>query len=110
MHSNDMQRIMRGFISSVALVMWHYPQSLLWKTNSAFPLFYLGSLLALIFQRTAYWQRICLQYGKPEFNPWVGKIPWRREWLPTPVFLPEEFFMGREAWQATVDRMAISWT
>jgi len=22
------------------------------------------------------------------FNPWVGKIPWRREWLPTPVFLP----------------------
>ena len=25
------------------------------------------------------------------FNPWVGKLPWRREWLPTPVFLPEEF-------------------
>ena len=25
------------------------------------------------------------------FNPWVGKIPWRRERLPTPVFLPEEF-------------------
>ena len=24
------------------------------------------------------------------FNPWVGKIP-RREWLPTPVFLPREF-------------------
>ena len=22
------------------------------------------------------------------FNPWVGKIPWRREWQPTPVFLP----------------------
>ena len=21
----------------------------------------------------------------------VGKIPWRREWLPTPVFLPREF-------------------
>ena len=21
------------------------------------------------------------------FNPWVGKIPWRREWLPTAVFL-----------------------
>ena len=27
----------------------------------------------------------------PGFNPWVGKIPWRREWLPTPVFLPGEF-------------------
>ena len=22
-----------------------------------------------------------------EFNPWVKKIPWRRQWLPTPVFL-----------------------
>ena len=20
------------------------------------------------------------------FNPWVGKIPWRRKWQPTPVF------------------------
>ena len=24
------------------------------------------------------------------FNPWVGKIPWRREWQPTPVFLSGE--------------------
>ena len=24
-------------------------------------------------------------------RPWVGKIPWRREWLPTPVFLPGDF-------------------
>ena len=22
------------------------------------------------------------------FDPWVGKIPWRRHWPPTPVFLP----------------------
>ena len=22
--------------------------------------------------------------------PWAGKIPWRREWQPTPVFLPGE--------------------
>ena len=34
------------------------------------------------------WQRICLQYKRPRFDPWVGKIPWR-EWQPTPVFLPE---------------------
>ena len=26
-----------------------------------------------------------------EVQPWVGKIPWRRKWLPTPVFLPGEF-------------------
>ena len=25
------------------------------------------------------------------FDPWVGKIPWRREWLHTPVFLPGKF-------------------
>ena len=24
------------------------------------------------------------------FDPWVAKIPWRREWPPTPVFLPGE--------------------
>ena len=24
------------------------------------------------------------------FNPWVGKIPWRRAWQPTPEFLPGE--------------------
>jgi len=24
------------------------------------------------------------------FNPQFGKIPWRRKWLPTPVFLPGE--------------------
>ena len=22
------------------------------------------------------------------FNPWVGKIPWRKQWQPSPVFLP----------------------
>ena len=31
--------------------------------------------------------RLCLQYRRPGFDPWVGKIPWRREWQPTPVFL-----------------------
>ena len=34
------------------------------------------------------WQRICLQRRRCGFNPWVRKIPWRREWLPTQVFLP----------------------
>ena len=32
-----------------------------------------------------------MQDGRPGFNPWVGKIPWRREWQPTPVFWPGEF-------------------
>ena len=28
--------------------------------------------------------------GRHGFDPWVGKIPWRRAWQPTPVFLPGE--------------------
>ena len=37
------------------------------------------------------WQRICLQCRRPRLEPWVENIPWRREWLPTPVFLLGEF-------------------
>ena len=47
------------------------------------------------------WQRIHLQCRRPRFDPWVGKIPWRREWLSSPVFLPGES-MDRGAWWATV--------
>ena len=28
---------------------------------------------------------------RPRFDPCIRKIPWRREWLPTPVFLPGAF-------------------
>jgi len=31
-------------------------------------------------------------------NPWVGKIPWRRERLPTPVSWPEEFLGLYSPW------------
>ena len=30
------------------------------------------------------------------FDPWVKKIPWGREWLPTPEFLPGEFHGQRK--------------
>ena len=33
---------------------------------------------------------ICLQCGRPGFDPWDGKIPWGRKQQPTPVFLPGE--------------------
>ena len=29
--------------------------------------------------------------GRPGFDLWIGKISWRREWLPTSVFWPGEF-------------------
>ena len=35
-------------------------------------------------KESAYLCRRCRRHG---FNPWVGKIPWRRAWQPTPVFL-----------------------
>ena len=34
---------------------------------------------------------ICGQICGSRFHPWVGKISWRREWQPTPVFLRGEF-------------------
>ena len=38
------------------------------------------------------WWRTGLKLDRSGFNPWVGKITWRRERLPTPVFWPEEFY------------------
>ena len=32
-----------------------------------------------------------LQCRRPEFDPWVWKIPWRREWPPTLAFFTGEF-------------------
>ena len=32
----------------------------------------------------------CRRHKRQKFDPWVGKIPWRRAWQPTPVFLPGE--------------------
>ena len=34
-------------------------------------------------------------HKRQRFNPWVGKIPSRRAWQPTPVFLPGESFGQR---------------
>ena len=48
-------------------------------------------------------QRIHLQCRKCGFDPWVRKIPWRRKWLPIPVFLPgtshgQRSLMGCSPW------------
>ena len=42
------------------------------------------------FPGSSHSKRIHLQCGRPGFDSWVGKIPWRRAWQPTPVFLPRE--------------------
>ena len=54
-------------------------------------LIYHNELIRLRLPLWLSWQRIHLQCGRPGFDPWVGKIPWRRERLPTPVFWPGEF-------------------
>ena len=40
----------------------------------------------------------CRRHKRWGFGAWVGKIPWRRAWQPTPVFLPGDP-MDRGAWQ-----------
>ena len=42
-------------------------------------------------------QLVCLKWRKPGFDPWVGKILWRKQWQPTPVSLP-----GKSHWQRSL--------
>ena len=49
----------------------------------------------------------CGRHKRYRFDLWVGKIPWRGEWQPTPVFLPGKS-MNRGAWWATVHGVAKS--
>ena len=56
--------------------------------------------------------RICLQcrrYRRCRFDPWVGKIPWRRSQQATPVFLMENP-MDRGTWQVKVHSITKSQT
>ena len=45
---------------------------------------------------------------RPEFDPWVRNVPWRREWQPTPVFLPGKSW-GQRSLGATVRGVTKSW-
>ena len=52
--------------------------TLMWHLSSGLPLW-------------ISWWRSHWQCMRPGFNLWVGKIPWRRDQQPTPVFWPGEF-------------------
>ena len=47
----------------------------------------------------------CRRWKRQGFNPWVGKILWRRALQPTPIFLPEESYELRSL-RGTVHRVA----
>ena len=48
-----------------------------------------GDMVKDLFQRVKNCLR-CRRHRRHEFGSWVWKIPWRREWQPIPVFLPEK--------------------
>ena len=50
------------------------------------------------------------QCKRHSFNPWVGKIPWRRKWQSTLVFMPGKSHGQRTLVGYTVHGVAKSWT
>ena len=52
-----------------------------------------------------------LQCRNCSFDSWVGKIPWRRAWQPTPVFLPGESHRQRSLGLQSIgsQRVGIDW-
>ena len=62
------------------------------KTQKEYPLYdsiYI-TLRKMRISLVAQMESVCLQWGRPWFDPWAGKIPWRRKWQPTPILLPGE--------------------
>ena len=58
----------------------------------------------LAMQKT--WVR-SLGWEDPEFDPWAGKIPWRRETLPTPVFWAGELHGLYSPWVAKSQTLSL---
>ena len=54
-------------------------------------------------------KELACQCRKCAFDPWVRKIPWRRAWQPTPLFLSGESH-GQRSLVGTVHGVAKSWT
>ena len=68
------------------------PKALYLHSNLIRPtMFHRTSLMVQMVRRLA--------YDRPGFDPWVGKILWRRKWQPTPVPLPGK----SHGWRSVVD-------
>ena len=67
---------------------WEWaPSSHSWLTREQ-SAFYHSGLCAYGLPRYLRGKESACQGGRPGFNPWVGKVPWRRKWQSTPVSLP----------------------
>ena len=68
-----------------------FPKNRLWRFCSAMKASK-GKSYQLIIEIELYWwisgKELACQFRRHGFDPWLGKIPWRRKWKPTPVFLP----------------------
>ena len=76
-----------------------YPSSMLlpdlWGPSSIFSewrVFLLPGCWRLLWEQRSHFSclsgfSVCLQCRRPGFDPWIGKIPWRRKWQSTPVLL-----------------------
>ena len=72
------------------------------KNKSGLPLW--ASLVAQLVKK------IHLQCWRPGLDPWVGKLSWRRERLPTPVFWPREFHGLYRPWGCRVRHDWVTFT
>ena len=65
-------------------------------------LHYLYHCIIFMPPRWCFGKESACQCRRCRFNPWVRRKPWRREWQPTPVFLPGESHGERSLAGATV--------
>ena len=72
----------------------HFLLQGIFLTQGSNPRLMSSALAGRFFTSSATWEAAYGCYctcGRPGFDPWVGKVPWRRERLPNPLFWPGEF-------------------
>ena len=104
-----------SFLISNLLFLWFYTRTVCFdlpmNLSISWPLLHLfTSLFHLFYLGGSDGKESACNVRDPGLIPWVGKIPWRRAWQPTLVFLPGESHGQRRAWWATVYETAKSQT
>ena len=101
------EMVVSGHVNSMDFA--HRTSNCLWLHFSGYGLFYMDTFQHVsVAYLVAQWWRThlqCRRCRRYRFDPWVRKIPWRRAWQPTPIFLPE-IPTDRGAWRATVHGVA----